>query len=109
MATENLRNRSILYVGGIPRAVPRLKAAVDPYQATLVHHDGGVEESMRSLDALVERCDLVCCPVDCVSHDACRRTKKLCKRHGKPFVPLRSAGSAGLVDALAHALARSGE
>ncbi|MFN8719368.1 MAG: DUF2325 domain-containing protein [Rhodospirillales bacterium] len=44
---------------------------------------------------MVERCDLVFCPIDCISHDACRRAKQLCKRLRKPFVPLRSSGSAG--------------
>jgi hypothetical protein len=35
---------------------------------------------------------MVFCPVDCVSHDACRRVKQHCRRQDKPFIPLRSSG-----------------
>ena len=108
-ANGKLRGRSILYVGGIKRSIPHLKSAVDRFEATLLHHDGGLEETVRSLDTLVERCDLVCCPVDCISHEACQRTKQLCKRHQKPFVPLRSCSASGLISVLKGALvARSG-
>ena len=40
------------------------------------------------------------CPVDCVSHGACLRAKRFCKRAAKPFVPLRSAGLSSFVGGL---------
>jgi hypothetical protein len=92
---ETLRGRVILYVGGRSQTVHHLKSTAGRYAAELLHHDGGLEENIRTLDAMVERCDLVFCPIDCISHDACRRAKQLCKRLRKPFVPLRSSGSAG--------------
>ncbi len=92
--------REILYLGGISRTVSQLAAAAERFDATLVHHDGGVDDSPHALDALVERCDMVCCPVDCINHVACRRAKQLCKRHQKPFVPLRSCGAASFFNAL---------
>ncbi len=81
----------LLYVGGRPSAVPHLKNGAAKRQAELLHHDGGVEHSLQQLEHLVERADLVFCPVDCVSHGACLLARELCKRANKPFVPLRSA------------------
>ncbi len=95
--------RAILYVGGRATSVPHLRTVAARHAATLYHHDGGLEESVRLLDSLVERCDVVCCPIDCVSHDACVRVKRLCKRLQKPFVPLRSNSASGL-----HGLLRAG-
>jgi hypothetical protein len=48
----------------------------------------------------VERADIVVCPVDCVSHDACLRVKSMCKQRGKPFLPLRNAGASSFHRAL---------
>jgi hypothetical protein len=42
----------------------------------------------------------VFCPVDCISHDACQRVKRCCKRNNTPFVPLRSSGVSGLIRGL---------
>lgn len=81
----------LLYVGGRASAVPHLKSGAARRQAELLHHDGGIEHSLQHLRDLVERADLVFCPVDCVSHGACLLARDLCKRANKPFVPLRSA------------------
>ncbi|MBP2315731.1 DUF2325 domain-containing protein [Azospirillum soli] len=92
-ASADLGGQAILYVGGRPSALPRLRAAVETRNGCLLHHDGGFEQAARCLEGLVERADVVVCPVDCVSHDACLRVKGLCRRMGKPFVPMRSAGA----------------
>ncbi len=85
--------RCMLYVGGRPGSLPHLRAGAERHSAELIHHDGGVEESITRLDDLVPRADVVFCPVDCVSHGACLRARALCRRHAKPFVPLRSASA----------------
>jgi hypothetical protein len=85
--------RCLLYVGGRPSSVPHLRAGAERIAAEFLHHYGGVEESVSRLDALVLRADIVFCPVDCVSHDASLRARALCRRHAKPFVPLRSASA----------------
>jgi hypothetical protein len=61
-------------------------------------------QNMR-LTGLVSQADAVFCPVGCVSHNACLRLKDLCKRQGKQFVPLRSAGLSGFISAVS-AIAR---
>ncbi len=92
VSSADLRGQSILYVGGRPNTLSYLRAAVETRNGCLLHHDGGVEQTTRGLEGLVERADVVVCPIDCVSHDACLRVKGLCRRMGKPFVPMRSAG-----------------
>lgn len=96
----DLCGRRILYVGGRERQVARLRTIVEQYNGKLLHHDGGRNEGAARLDALVGAADAVLCPLNCISHDACLRVKRLCKRVSKPFVPLRSAGLAGFLEGL---------
>jgi hypothetical protein len=65
-----------------------------------LHHDGGLEHAAARIDGLIEGCDLVICPVDCVSHGACQRAKALCRKLNKQFVPLRSSGATAFARAL---------
>lgn len=90
---NDLSGRSILYVGGRTKMMPHLRAAVEARNGCLLHHDGGFEMTGRCLEGMVERADVVVCPIDCVSHDACLKVKGLCRRLRKPFVPVRSAGA----------------
>lgn len=96
----DLCGRRILYVGGRERQVARLRTIVEQRNGKLLHHDGGRNEGAARLDALIGAADAVVCPLNCISHDACLRVKRLCKREAKPFVPLRSAGLAGFVEGL---------
>jgi hypothetical protein len=45
-------------------------------------------------------CDAVVCPIDCVSHGACKLAKVLCRRFNKPFLPIPSASRSGFERAL---------
>lgn len=92
-APADLNGQSILYVGGRPGTLPHLRAAVETRNGSLLHHDGGIEQTTHGLACLVEQADVVVCPIDCVSHNACLQVKGLCRRMGKPFVPMRSAGA----------------
>lgn len=96
----DLCGQRILYVGGRERQLAHFRALVARRNGELLHHDGGRHESSAHLDALIRAADAVLCPIECVSHDACRRIKRLCKREHKPFVPLRSASLTGFADAL---------
>jgi hypothetical protein len=95
-----LHGCALLYVGGYRDVMPRLRAHVEGMRGTFLYHDGGIEMQPLRLPGLVSQADAVFCPVGCISHDACLRLKRLCKRHGKPFVPLRSAGLSGFVTAV---------
>lgn len=96
----DLTGVTLLYVGGRPHQVARLRLLVEQSSGALLHHDGGIEERRDLLAGLVSRADAAFLPVDCVSHDAAQSLKRLCRLAGKPFVPLRSSGAASLLHAL---------
>ena len=96
-----LRGLRLLYVGGRPKLVDQLKALVAQWDGVLLAHDGGLEDNGALLPGLVSQADRIFFPVDCISHDAAGRVKKLCRRLGKPFAPLRTASLAAFVAALA--------
>lgn len=66
----------------------------------LLCHDGGQHDHPSLLPGLISQADRVVFPVDCVSHDAALRVKRLCRQLGKGWVPLRSSGSASFLAAL---------
>jgi hypothetical protein len=97
---RDLRGRRILYVGGRERQIAHFCAVVERRNGEFLHHDGGRSENVTRLDSMIRAADAVLCPIECVSHDACARIKRICKRAAKPFVPLRSASLAGFVEGL---------
>ena len=90
----DLCGKGILYVGGRQQVTNRLRHLVEMHNGRFLVHDGGLEESMARLEGCLSQADVVVCPIDCISHDACLKAKHYCKQHGKRFVPLRSAGLA---------------
>jgi hypothetical protein len=89
--TSNLCGRCLLYVGGRPQTVCRLRDLVARRNGCLLHHDGGLEQSQARLGELVRQADEVFFPVDCISHGAMDAVKRLCESYDKPITPLRSA------------------
>jgi hypothetical protein len=102
-----LDGRRILYLGGRKNVLPHLKSAAEAREAILLVHDGGVEDSAHRIEELVGGCDAVVCPIDCVSHGACKLAKVLCRRFNKPFLPIPTASRSGFERALDQ-LAASG-
>jgi hypothetical protein len=96
----SLAGRCMLYVGGRGTLTQHLRACAEKMQGRLIYHDGGLEMSQDKLDGMVSQADAVFCPIDCVSHAACLRLKELCRRSGKPFVPLRSHGVSSFANAI---------
>ncbi len=92
--------KSLLYVGGRPGELQRLRAFAERSSIELLHHDGGIEDRAGLLAGLVSRADVACFPVDCVSHDAAASVKRLCRQAGKPYLPLRSVGIGSLLAGL---------
>jgi hypothetical protein len=91
---------TVLYVGGRPHHIARLRAATEESGGTLLHHDGGNEHHLNLLPGLASQADLVVFPVDCISHHAAQVAKQFCRQSGKRFIPLRSASVTSLVAAL---------
>jgi hypothetical protein len=96
----DLDGMTILYVGGRPHLVARLKSVIERAAGQFIHYDGGIEERRDLLPGLVGRADAALFPVDCVSHNAAQVLKRLCRQAQKPLVPLRSASIASLVQGL---------
>jgi hypothetical protein len=90
----------LLYVGGRPNQVAPMRLAAERFGATLLHHDGGVENHSNLLPGLASRSDIILFPVDCISHDAANMVKSICRQAGKRFIPLRSASVTSLLAAL---------
>jgi hypothetical protein len=96
----DVAGQCVLYVGGRQALVPHIRSAIERRQGRLLHHDGGLEQAPKILETLVTQADMVFCPLDCVSHSACLRVKRLCQRLDKPFLLLRSSGASSLVRVL---------
>ena len=96
----DLGGRRIAYLGGRAGLIGHFRELIQRANGELIHHDGGVDDSAGRLGRILGRADAVLCPVDCVSHGACLRAKRFCKRAAKPFVPLRSAGLSSFVGGL---------
>ena len=98
----NLEGVRLLYVGGRPAQIPRIRAFVEAAQGEFLHHDGGVEERKGLLAGMVGRADAVFFPVDCISHEASGNLKRLCRQAAKPYLPLRSASLTSFIAALSR-------
>jgi hypothetical protein len=98
--TPQLPNLTLLYVGGRQAQIAHLRILAERAGATLLHHDGGIEERAGLLQGHISRADAVLFPVDCISHAAMSLIKRLCRQSGKPFLPLRGPGLAPFCAAL---------
>ncbi|MDQ2764729.1 MAG: DUF2325 domain-containing protein [Pseudomonadota bacterium] len=98
--TAMLDGLSLLYVGGRPNQVAHLRALGESLGGVFLYHDGGIEDRSDLLPGLATRADLVLFPVDCISHDAALRVKRLCRQAGKRYIPLRSSGTSSFLAAL---------
>ena len=100
----DLCGKTVLYVGGRQSLVPMYRRLIEKYGGRFIHHDGGIEGARTKLPKMLTSADVVVCPVDCVSHDACNCVKKICKRYQKPFVMMRSSGLSSLTKGLTTAI-----
>lgn len=91
----DLAGRRILCVGGRSDLAPRYRDLVQRCNGELIRHDGGLEDSQQRLEAVLASADAVICPANAVSHNAYSRTKRFCKRMGKPcvLIPRSSLGA----------------
>jgi hypothetical protein len=88
----DLQGSFILYVGGRKNIINKLRSYVENNNGTFVHHDGGLESSMKELGPQVIQADRIYFPVDCISHSAMNVVKRTCnqKAHSS-YTPLRSS------------------
>lgn len=92
LAATSLEGRCLLCIGGRESLVGHYRSLVERSGGRFLHHDGGIEDNPRRLEATLACADAVVCQAGCVSHAAYWKLKEFCKRHGKPCVYLRRAG-----------------
>jgi hypothetical protein len=92
--------RCVLCVGGRTALLSQYRALAERLGIRLIHHDGGLEDSLSRLPNLIDSADAVLCPTDCVSHNAYYTLKQHCKRSGKPCLLFKGAGVASFAVAL---------
>lgn len=100
LPSSDMAGSTLLYVGGRPGLVVKMQTLVARLDLRLLHHDGGIEDKRGLLAGMVGRAEAVLFPIDCVSHDAVGRLKRLCRQADKPYVPLRNAGMASFLAGL---------
>jgi hypothetical protein len=97
----NLCKRRILYVGGMDRLEQHYRNLMEKeFNGIFEHHNGDYSNGNGPLEEMIRRAELVLCPVNCNSYNACLCVKKLCKELNKPFIMLRSAGLGSLKRAI---------
>jgi len=92
--------KRVFMIGGITRMKSFYKEIVENAGGTFDYHDGYMKNSNINLEAKVKRCDVVLCPVNCNSHNACLRVKKLCNRYNKSLKILSNSSLSAVTQAL---------
>lgn len=95
-------HQCVLYVGGRLSLLSQYRTLAKRLGVRLIHHDGGIEESISRLPDMIDSADAVLCPTDCVSHSAYYQVKRQCKRKSKPCLLFKGAGVSGFAIALAR-------
>lgn len=95
-----LADMRILIVGGITKMKNFYQRLVEKRGGIFEYHDGYMQNGQEGLEHRVKRCDLILCPVDCNSHGACSKVKKLGQKHGKPYKMLRRSSLSAISNAL---------
>ncbi|HET8609598.1 MAG TPA: DUF2325 domain-containing protein [Burkholderiales bacterium] len=99
--SPDLSRRQILCVGGRVNLVPRYREQVQAANAIFSYHDGGIEDHMQRLPAMLAAADGVVCLAGDVSHGAYHLVKRYCKRTGKPCTLVGNSGISTLSRCLA--------
>lgn len=98
-------SRCIVYVGGRDRLKPHFRTLMEQrYGGRFLYHNGGLHGKEQTLHQVLCQADIVFCPVDCISHNACRTVKQFCKKYNKPMVWLRTESLSSFTQGLRESL-----
>ena len=92
--------KRILIIGGITKFKQLYKDIVESCGHECEYLDGYMRGGDKLLERKIIKCDMVFCPVDCNSHNACTSAKKFCRKHGKPIKILTSSGVTNMTQAI---------
>lgn len=96
----DLLSQRILVVGGMTKIRHLYQHLVESSGGYFDYHDGYMKNGNNNLDAKVNRADLILCPVNCNSHNACLKVKKLCCKYNKTLKILSNASVSAISTAL---------
>ena len=84
-------------LGGVESLMPYYQEVIESFGGTFNYHCGRCLQGRKEIENLVDKTDLVFCPVDINSHKACKYVKKACRVQNKTCCFLRSSGLSMLV------------
>lgn len=79
----NLAGQAILCVGGRAALYPAYLQLIEAAGGCFMAYRASPDDTTDYLQTLLERVNMVICPVDCVSHNDYFTVKRYCKRTGK--------------------------
>lgn len=106
----NLCSKRILLVGGITRLRSLYRNLIEEKGGMFDYHDGYMRGGENILEEKIGHSDVVLCPVDVNSHNACLSVKRICKKSRRPYQMLPSSSLTSIGRALIDiAVKKTGE
>lgn len=90
---STLAGKTVLCVGGRSRLYPIYSRLTEHIGGRLVTFHGDRNDQLKDLPRLLEKTDMIICPIDCVNHEAFFMVKFYCRFTGKPCVLLERSES----------------
>ena len=97
---NQLKDVRVAYVGGVESLMPCYKELAESFGCLFCYHGGHCEQGKKEIEGLVGKNDVIFCPVDINSHNACRLVKEACRLRNKPCYFLRSSSLSALKNKL---------
>ena len=96
----DLCKKRILIVGGVERMESAYRKLIEGNGGIFEYHDGHMKGGKKLLENQLKRADVVLCPININSHNACSAVKKYSKKHRKHVQMLASSGLNAISQAL---------
>jgi chromosome segregation ATPase len=87
----DLCRKRILMVGGMSKMEALYREIIESRGGVFDYHNGYMKNGARQLESRLKRADIVLCPVNCNSHNACSLVKKMAKKYKKSIHMLESS------------------
>ena len=101
-ASADLDGARVAYIGGVESLMPYYRDVIESVGGTFCYHCGRCIQGRKEIETIVDGIDMVFCPVDINSHNACKYVKKACKMRDKPCHFLRSSSLSMLIRELGN-------
>ena len=98
----DLCRKRILIVGGMNRMESLYRQLIEENGGIFEYHDGHIKGGKKVLENRIRRADIVLCPVNINSHNACSVVKKMGKKHRKSVQMLAGSGLGVISQALSE-------